>query len=43
MSESKITCPSCGTTFNAEEAIAKGLEEKLTKEFQEKKLNTCLK
>lgn len=36
MSESKITCPSCGTTFNAEEAIAKGLEEKLTKEFQEK-------
>ncbi len=36
MSESKITRPSCGTTFNAEEAIAKGLEEKLTKEFQEK-------
>ena len=36
MSESKITCPSCGTTFNAEEAIAKGPEEKLTKEFQEK-------
>ncbi|MBK8924676.1 MAG: DUF2130 domain-containing protein [Crocinitomicaceae bacterium] len=36
MGESKITCPSCGTTFNAEEAIAKGLEEKLTKEFQEK-------
>jgi hypothetical protein len=36
MSESKITCPSCGTTFNAEDAIAKGLEEKLTKEFQEK-------
>lgn len=36
MSESKITCPSCGTTFNAEEAIAKGLEERLTREFQEK-------
>ncbi|MBI3135680.1 MAG: DUF2130 domain-containing protein [Bacteroidetes bacterium] len=36
MSESKITCPNCGTTFNAEEAIAKGLEEKLTREFQEK-------
>lgn len=36
MSEAKITCPNCGTTFNAEDAIAKGLEEKLLKEFQEK-------
>lgn len=36
MSESRITCPSCGTEFNAEEAIAKGLEEKLLREFQER-------
>ena len=36
MSESRITCPNCGTEFNAEEAIAKGLEEKLQREFQER-------
>lgn len=36
MTESKITCPNCGTNFNAEDAIAKGLEEKLTRDFQER-------
>lgn len=36
MPESKITCPNCGNAFNAEDAIAKGLEEKLTLEFQVK-------
>jgi uncharacterized Zn finger protein (UPF0148 family) len=41
MSEAKITCPNCGTTFNAEEAIAKGIEDKLTKEFQERTRKTA--
>lgn len=41
MSETKIICPSCGTAFNAEEALSKGIEEKLTKEFQEKNRKTA--
>lgn len=32
----KITCPNCGENFDAEQAIAIQLEEKLRKEFQER-------
>ncbi|MCH2235440.1 MAG: DUF2130 domain-containing protein [Crocinitomicaceae bacterium] len=36
MSEVKITCPSCGTSFSPEDAIAHGVEEKLREEYQKK-------
>lgn len=36
MAEALIKCPNCGEKFNAEEAMASHLEEKLKKEFQEK-------
>ncbi|OIQ24727.1 MAG: hypothetical protein BM555_06980 [Crocinitomix sp. MedPE-SWsnd] len=36
MSESNISCPQCGHSFNPEEAIAKGVEARLTEEFQKK-------
>ncbi len=32
----KITCPNCGENFDAEQAIAIQLEEKIRKEFQDK-------
>jgi hypothetical protein len=35
MNTSKITCPNCDHQFNAEESIAKDLEEKYKKEFIE--------
>ncbi len=32
----KITCPSCGTSFNAEQALANDIEEKLKVQFNQK-------
>ena len=36
MSEAKISCPECGHSFNSEEAIAKGVEARLTEQYQKK-------
>ncbi len=36
MSQTKIICPNCSHQFNAEESIAKSIEEKYKLEFQEK-------
>ena len=36
MSEAKISCPQCGHSFNPEEAIAKGVEARLSEEYHKK-------
>ena len=32
----KITCPNCGTSFNAEQALANDIEEKLKNQYNQK-------
>ena len=38
MNSSKIECPNCSHTFSVEDSIAKNIEEKYQKEFQQKQL-----